>query len=177
MSGKKILAVLLSMMLLLSMAFCLASCKDETPEEPKDGETEQKELGMYTVKYKDTVIELGKDATAVLKALGEPTAKQFVASCGEGAGDQWRYTYSSIYLFTVKDGEAETVDAIALRDDIAETGKGIAVGSTEDEIKAAYGEPTATQGNKLRYTDGNKTLEFQLSDAGTVTSVELRVES
>ncbi len=177
MSGKKILAALLAMILLLSMAFCLASCKDETPEESKDGETEQKELGTYAVTYKDTAIELGKDARAVLKALGEPTAKQFVAACGEGAGDQWRYTYSSLYLFTVKNGEAETVDAIALRDDIATTGKGITVGSAEAEITAAYGEPTAKQGNKLRYTKDTYTMEFQLNDAGTVTAVELRVES
>lgn len=176
MNAKRILSSLVAMMLLLSLALCASACKEKS-DTNKDDDKPAESLGTYTVKYQDTVIELGKDASSVIKALGEPTNKQFVASCGEGAGDQWRYTYSSIYLFTVKDGETETVDAIALRDDIAETGKGVSIGSTEEEIVAAYGEPTAKQGNKCRYTKDKYTMEFQFGDAGTVTSVELRVES
>ena len=175
MNARRIMTRLLAMLLLLTLILCVSACKEE-PEDPKNDDT-TKELGMYTVKYQDTVIELGKDASSVLTALGEPTNKQFVASCGEGAGDQWRYTYTSIYIFTVKTDAGETVDAIALRDDIATTGKGITVGSTEAEITAAYGEPTAKQGTKLRYTKDSNTLEFQLNDAGTVTAVELRIES
>ena len=84
---KRIGAGLLAMLLLLSMLLCAVACEDATNDEPKDDENTET-LGVYTVCYQDAVIELGKDASSVLKALGEPTSKQFVASCGEGAGDQ-----------------------------------------------------------------------------------------
>jgi len=175
MNTKRMMTRLSAMLLLLALAFCITACKEDT--DPSKDEMPSESLGMYTVKYQDTAIELGKDATAVLTALGEPSNKQYVASCGEGAGDQWRYTYSSIYLFTVKTDAGETVDAVALRDDIAKTGKGITVGSTEAEMIAAYGDPTAKQGNKCRYTKDSYTMEFVLDDTGTVKSVELRVEN
>ena len=174
MNRKRIASIFSATLLLLSMLLCAVACQQDPADDPqKDGE----DLGTYTVQYQGTVITLGKDASAVLKALGEPTAKQFVASCGDGAGDQWRYTYSSIYLFTVKTDEGETVDAIALRDDIAKTGKGITVGSTEAEMTAAYGEPTAKQENNYRYINGNQTMEFQMNDAGVIAMVEMRIES
>ena len=177
MTIKRIGVCLLSIILLLSMLLCTVACDEKTPDEPNDTDNpSETELGTYTVRYNGTVIELGKDATAILKKLGEPTSKQFVASCGEGAGDQWQYTYSSIVLFTVKNGESETVDAVALRDDLAKTGKGITVGSTEAEVIAAYGEPTV-QGQKRRYTEGSYTLELQLNDDGTVRAIEMRIDS
>lgn len=171
---KRSFIVFITLLLLLSCAVCATACGNKA--DPAEDNGDKTEIGTYTVKYQGTVIELGKDATGVLTALGEPSAKQFVASCGEGAGDQWRYTYASIYLFTVKTDEGEIVDAVALRDDIAKTGKGITVGSTEAEITAAYGEPTAKQGNKLRYTKDNHTMEFVLDDADMVKLVEIRVE-
>lgn len=174
MNWKRIAATLLATILLLSTLLCAVACRQDLADDPQKGGDD---LGMYTVQYQGTAITLGRDASPVLKALGEPSNKQFVASCGDGAGDQWRYTYSSIYLFTVKTDEGETVDAIALRDDIAKTGKGITVGSTEAEMTAAYGEPTAKQGNKCRYTDGNKTLECLLDDAGIIQSLEMRTEN
>ena len=175
MKAKRIGTILLAMALLLSLLICVIAC-DDTSNVPAE-EDKPETYGTYTVKYRDTVIELGKEASSVLESLGEPSAKQFVASCGEGAGDQWRYTYSSLYLFTVKTDAGEIVDAVALRDDIAKTGKGLTVGSTESEITAAYGEPTAKQGSKVRYTTDTYTMEFVLDDAGTVKTVEMRVES
>ncbi len=177
MTIKRIGVCLLSMILLLSMLLCTVACDEKAPDEPNDTDRpSETELGVYTVRYNGTVIELGKDATAVLKKLGDPTSKQFVASCGEGAGDQWQYMYPSIVLFTVKSEDSETVDAVALRDDIGKTGKNITIGSTEAEMIAAYGEPTK-QGQKRRYTEGSYTLEFQVDDAGIVTAVEIRVEN
>ena len=90
MNTKRMMTRLLAMLLLLALAFCITACKEDT--DPSKDEMPSESLGMYTVKYQDTAIELGKDATAVLTALGEPSNKQYVASCGEGAGDQWRYS-------------------------------------------------------------------------------------
>ena len=170
MNFKRFGASLLCMILLLSTLLCAVACSD------KKTEPTEEQHSIFTVSYNGTTIELGKDASGVLKALGEPTSKQFVASCGESAGDQWQYTYTSIYLFTLKAGDKEIVDAVVLRDDIGKTNKGISVGSTETEMIAAYGEPVR-QGQKCRYTEGSYTLEFQLDDAGCVKMVEIRTES
>ena len=176
---KKIVMSLLALGLLLSILLCTAC--EKKPEASDDSDTNKDtpttQASIFTVSYKGTTIELGKDASAVRKALGDPTSEpKRVASCGDGAGEQWQYTYSSIVLFTVKNGESETVDAIVLRDDIAKTGKGITVGSTEAEMTEAYGEPNAN-GQKRTYTKGSYTLEFQVNDTGVITHVELRVES
>ena len=170
---KKILASLLVMVLML----CFVSCA-EKPEEPSvNDDKPSAETSIFAISYKNTTLELGKDAKAVLKKLGDPSSEpKHVVSCGEGMGEQWQYTYPSIVLFTVKNGESETIDAIALRDDLAKTGKGITIGSTEAEMTAAYGEPTK-QGNKCRYTEGSHTLELQFNDDGTVRAIEMRIES
>ena len=167
---------MMSVLLLLSMLLCVTACAEKKTEPSKDDEPTKTEHSIFTVEYNCAMIELGKDASTVLKKLGEPTSKQFVASCGESAGDQWQYIYSSIVLFTLKTDDKEIVDAVALRDDIGKTNKGITIGSTEAEMIAAYGEPTR-QGQKCRYIEGSHTLEFQLDDAGYVKSVEIRAES
>lgn len=174
---KKLATCLLALALMLSMLLCFVACA-EKPEEPSaDDDKPTTETSIFTVSYKNTTLELGKEAGGVLKKLGDPISEpKHVVSCGEGMGEQWQYTYSSIVLFTVKDGENETIDAVALRDDIAKTGKGITIGSTEAEMTAAYGEPTK-QGNKCRYQKDSYTLEFLLDDAGVVKAVEMRVES
>ena len=173
---RKIAASLLALILIFSMLLCFAAC-EEKPEEPSsDDDAPATEASIFTVSYKNTNLELGKDAGAILKKLGEPSSEpKHVASCGEDMGEQWQYTYPSIVLFTVKNGEKETIDAVALRDDLAKTGKGITIGSTEAEMTAAYGTPTK-QGNKCRYQKNSYTLEFQLDDAGIVTAVEIRTE-
>lgn len=176
MNFKRFGAGLLAMILLFSTLFCVVACGNKTTEPTKDDEPTKAEHSIFTVSYNGVTIELGKDASTVLKKLGEPTAKQFVASCGESAGDQWQYKYASIVLFTLKTADQEIVDAVVLRDDIGKTNKGITVGSTEAEMIAAYGEPTR-QGQKCRYTEESYTLEFQLDDAGCVNAVEIRTES
>ncbi len=176
MNFKRIALSLLCILLLVTTLLCTVACEEKPTEPSGDDEPAKVERSIFTVRYNGATIELGKDASSVLKKLGEPSTKQFVASCGEGAGDQWQYMYPSIVLFTVKSGERETVDAVVLRDDIAKTDKNITIGSTEAEMITAYGEPTK-QGQKCRYTEGNRTLEFQLDDTGCVKSVEIRTES
>ncbi len=176
MNFKRIALCFLCVILLITTLLCAVACEEKPTEPSEDDGSTKVTNSIFTVQYNGATIELGKDASSVLKKLGEPTSKQFVASCGESAGDQWQYTYASIVLFTLKNGDKEIVDAVVLRDDIAKTNKNITVGSTEAEMIAAYGEPTR-QGQKCRYTEESHTLEFQLDDAGCVKAVEIRTES
>ena len=96
-----------ALLLILVMALCLFGCEGEKEQAGK--EDGGKASSIFAVTYRGTTIELGKDAKGVLEALGEPTSKAKVASCGDGAGDQWQYVYSSIYLFTVKNAFKKSV--------------------------------------------------------------------
>ena len=92
MKMKKWMSGLLVLALLLSMSLCTVACT-EKPEAPVDDDAPAVKTSMFAVKYNGTAIELGKDASPVLKKLGDPTSEpKSVASCGEGMGEQWQYT-------------------------------------------------------------------------------------
>lgn len=164
--------ILLALLLCLSMLLLVACNSSDTDPDEDDAKSE----AVYAVRYRDVEIALGKDATPVLKALGDADASQKVMSCGDAAGDQWQYRYASIVLFTLKTADSEIVDAVVLRDDVAATAKGISIGSTEAEMKEAYGEPTVN-GQKRLYTEGKYTLEFMIGEDGKISAAEMRTDS
>ena len=143
----------------------------------KEKETEKKDAGVFAVRYKGTNIELGSNASPILEKLGEPLSSNFVASCGEGAGDQWVYAYSSIFVYTVKDGEEEIIDAIKLRDDIADTSKAVRIGTTKTNVKTIYGSKLVEKENRLLYSEGFYVIEFSIDSNDKVTGIELRTEA
>ena len=73
-----------------------------------------------------------------------------------------------------EDGD-KIIDTIELRNDGAETSKGIYIGSSEADVKAAYGDADETVGGTLIYRDGNKRLEIGIS-GGEVSTIVLRCE-
>lgn len=172
---QEMLKNMVAALLLAAVAVSAAACS-EPPAESETDDTKTGTDSIFAVEYRDVTIELGEDAETVLDQLGEPKSKQFVASCGEGAGDQWMYDFGSVILYTVKADDEETVDAVVLRDDSAETVDGITIGSTEADMEKAYGEPTEN-GQKRRYTKKSNTLEFQVDENEKIVAVELRVES
>ena len=46
------------------------------------------------------------------------------------------------------------------------------IGSSKDDVVSAYGEPSADDGNNIRYNEGNFTLKFGIGD-NKVTSITL----
>lgn len=150
---------------------------DNGKDNEKEKETEKTDVGVFAVRYKGTNIELGSKAQTVLNKLGAPLSSNFVASCGEGAGDQWVYAYSSIFVYTVKDGEEEIIDGIKLRDDIADTSMAIRIGATKTSVKNAYGTKLVEKENRLLYTEGFHVIEFSIDSNDKVTGIELRTEA
>lgn len=191
---KKIAKILLALTLALLLIFGAVACnksdennndtnennveeEDKSKDNEKEKETEKKDVGVFAVRYKGTNIELGSKAKPVLDKLGDPLSSNFVASCGEGAGDQWVYAYSSIFVYTVKDGEDEIIDAVKLRDDIADTSKAIRIGATKTSVKNAYGSKLVEKENRLLYTEGFHVIEFSIDSNDKVTGIELRTEA
>ena len=164
----KIIALALSAIMLLSL-FVACDGGDGKGEETGGEQSEN----IFAVKYNGTTVTLGKKADSVLSKLGAPVSEQNTGNCG-GLGETIRYDYSSVVLVVVdyEDGD-KIVDQIELKNDGAETSKGIYIGSSEASVKTAYGEASSTSGSALVYEKDGKRLEIGITD-GAVSSIVLR---
>ncbi len=161
---KRILALSLALMLCAFCAFSLISCDKEKEDEPSKDNT-----NIFTFKKGDVTIELGKNATKVLSALGEPSNVKELGDCG-GLGAQIKYTYVGFELYTLKSGNEETIDQITFTSDTVQTPKGIYLGVSKDKVLEKYGKASKSDDKEIRYTSGNLTLKFSLED-GKVTEI------
>ena len=157
----RILAVMLA--LFCTVALMSACTSNDNDDNDKGGSIE------FYIKYNGTKIELGKDATSVLSALGAPKDTASLGDCG-GFGLQTRYTYDNFVVYTVKNDDGETIDQITLSNDIVETPKGICVGDSADDVVKAYGEPDAQSNTKIEYESGSFVLKFGI-EGGDVKSI------
>ena len=159
--------------MILAFACCvalvatLAACNDTEEEDAKGGSS-----SPFYVVYKDVKIELDKKADAVLDKLGDAKYEDNLGDCG-GIGVQMKYTYDDITVNTLKEEDGEKIHKISFVNDIASTPKGISIGSTEKEVRDAYGEPSSSENGKLIYKSGDLELEFTIKD-GSVSAVNYR---
>lgn len=156
--GWSVMVVLLSALL----CFGLAGCEKEEPAE---------ESGAFSVSYRGTTLEIGKEAEDALKALGEPTNKKEIGDCG-GLGAQVRYDYSSLILYVLESKDGAVIDQITLTDDLVSTEKGICIGDSQEKVKEAYGDALQSDGDRLFYTSGKNRLTFEVKD-GKVSGIDL----
>ena len=90
------------------------------------------------------------------------------ASCAFNGLDK-QYDYGSFVLTTYPIDEVDYVNSVELKDDLVKTAEGVAIGASEEDVKAAYGEP-ATAGD-YSYTKGDSKLLFVVKD-GKVSSIQ-----
>ena len=170
-----------ALLLCLILAFALVACegkKDKNAHrDDADGgaDTEAKKSSVsFYVEYNSVKIELGADAAAVLAALGAPASSSAVGNCG-GQGTLTKYVYTSIELYTLNTGSAETVDGIIFLDDAVKCPEGVGVGSTADAVQKACGSGfTKKSDSAITYVSGNKSLIFTLK-SGSVVAVEYAI--
>lgn len=129
--------------------------------------------GIFAIECGETIVKLGGKAEGVLEALGKPISSQPTGNCG-GLGESTRYEYPAFVLGVVdyEDGDV-IIDTIELKNDGAETSKGIYIGSSEADVRAKYGEPDSENGRSLVYENEDMLLEFGIND-GAVSSIVLR---
>lgn len=114
-------------------------------------------------------ISIDQDMTEVLTALGEAQSYFEAASCAFEGLDK-TYTYPGFQIITRPDGDSDYVNSILFTDDSITTQEGIYIGSTAEDVTAAYGEGDVT-GSAIMYTKNNTTLSFILEN-GKVISIE-----
>ena len=116
-----------------------------------------------------TAIFIDQNMADVLAALGDAQSYFEAASCAFDGLDK-TYTYPGFVITTRPEETGDFVNSILLTDDSVTTPEGIYIGSTQDDVIAAYGESSGTEG-VMNYTRGNTTLNIILKD-GVVASIE-----
>lgn len=154
---KKILTILLTACLLLSLAACGgAPVENPTPSQEVTYTPEQN----FSFQYKGATISLHDAAEPIIAKLGEPVKYTESASCAFEGLDK-SYYYGSFYLETYPQGDKDFVSGWWFADDSVTTPEGIYIGSSKAEVEKAYG------------TDGyNGTNAYTVNkDAGMLTII------
>ncbi|MCD8027168.1 MAG: hypothetical protein LUF02_00560 [Erysipelotrichaceae bacterium] len=148
---------IIALVLALGLVGCSSGDSSDTSSNDDSSST------GYVFEVNGTTIQLGEDADTVLEALGDPTDTFEAKSCAFDGYDI-TYYYSGFELQTSKpEGEDETVALIDLKDDTVETAEGIAIGSSYDDMVAAYGEGEAS-GTQYVYTSGDTQIAFIIEE-------------
>lgn len=152
---KKILCLLLSALLALSLCACVDPAIEPT---------------AYAAAIEGVRIGVDDPAEAVLSALGAWSSYDESPSCAfEGMDKIYGYGSFEIQTYT-KDGK-DYIRAIYLIDDGCRTQRDIAIGDTAEAVKTAYGTPTEESETALKYAASGMTLTFLLRD-GVVTNIQ-----
>ena len=109
------------------------------------------------------------DMEPVLSALGEPNQYYEAASCAFNGLDKF-YTYDHYEIDTYPDGNKDYISSIVLIDDLVSTPEGIALGSTKDDVEAAFGDDFEKNGSAYIYTKGTTHLSL-VFDGDSVISI------
>lgn len=171
---------LICILLALSMAAALAACGgDEPGAQNTEGQASPSQSGgavqadgfVFAVSSAGGyVVALSADMAGVLAVLGEPRSYYEAASCGFEGLDKF-YTYSGFQITTEPGADGgDYVNSILLTDDSVTTPEGVHIGSSADDVTAAYGEGIRTA-NVISYVKGSTSMNFILED-DVVVSIE-----
>ena len=183
---KKHLLILISAMLaaaVLTLGGCGGSDNKDTTSDTKATEaataapeTEGNDEASISAEdvvfsYNGTDVELNTSADAAVMSLGAPLDESSQLSC-HGEGDDKTYKYDGFNLNTYPlDGQDMVLEVVINGEGIA-TNKGIEIGSTTDDVVAAYGDGFREIGMYYAYDAGDgKSLQFFIED-GTVQEID-----
>ena len=181
---KKIFAILLALIMLLSMAACGSSEKPQETTQAAPVETEavpetteaapvETEAAVYNLDpfcftFEGVVLTPGLiyDATA----LPEANSVYEVPSCAIEGTDNV-YSFEGVEITAFHDGTQEIIYAVAIFDPNVCTDEGLYIGDTAERVMELYGEGYQENGNAMIYTRGNTMLTVILSN-GFVADIE-----
>lgn len=179
---KKLTLIVLALMMIAMLCACGSSNEGTNNNTTAANQTNENTQGTaptdntgstvptgYLFTYNNVQFGVDIRADEVLAKLGDYTDKATSASCAFG-GDDTVYYYSSIQVSTNNELGYDRIYSIYLEDDLVSTEEGICVGSTAEQVKAAYGDPTEEITTCLTYEKDGMALSFNLSD-GVVSSI------
>ncbi len=185
---KRVIAVLLSIMLLCALTAC--------------GEPAAQPSNTTTNAVVDTTTEAANDTTAAADttavvldaqegfsftfegvelipgqpfdaaALPEPESIYQVPSCAIEGTDNV-YNYGTIEVTAFNDGTGEVIYSVYIVDANTPTDEGLYIGDTVDHVIAAYGEDCVQENGQITYQKG-ETLLVMIMDGEYVLSIDFR---
>lgn len=168
---KKIIALVLALMLVLTMAACGESAPETTaPAAPSVNTPVTPDAASWKYNVQGVDIMMHAPAAPILEALGEPVSYTEEASCAFSGLDK-TYNFGGFFLQTYPMGDADYIYSVWLMDDSSETPEGIYIGATQAEVEAAYGAEGFNGSNAYIYTSSTATLTI-LVENGVVTSIQ-----
>lgn len=172
----------------LALLFTLAACggqesKPSTPAPDADTSTAEPDApaapaaptpaahSKYVLTYRDCPLPMNAEFAPLLDFLGEPDSYFEATSCAFDGLDK-TYTYAGLEIITYPDGDQDFISSVRILDNSAATPEGITIGSTQEDVTAAYGEGFQAIGKQYVYEDGDAELSVLFDDGGTAISVE-----
>ena len=168
---KKIIALALALMLVLTLAACGGETAPETtePQAPAVLGPTQPDTASWKYTVRGVDILMHAEAAPGLAALGEPVSYTEVASCAFTGLDK-TYYYGGFYLQTYPIDDADYIYSVWLVDDSSTTPEGIYIGASQAEVEAAYGTEGFNGENAYIMSGTTSTLTIILED-GIVSSI------
>lgn len=130
-------------------------------EETKTDENQdkQKEPSGYAFEYNGVKIYMNTDVEPVIEALGEPINYFEAESCAFKGLDKF-YTYAGFEITTYPLDGKDYISSVNLMDDTVSTPEGIYLGSTVEDMIAAYGEDYTESSGSYTYVKDDSKLQF-----------------
>ena len=141
----------------------------ETTAEASESAKEA-EITGFTFVAGDTVSAMNADAAPILEGLGEWENYAETTSCAFKGLDK-TYSYPGFDLYTYPLNGKDNVNSVYFVDDTVSTPEGIHIGSTKEEMEAAYGTDYEEEFGAYTYTKDQSRLQFLVTD-GVIDSVE-----
>ena len=158
---KQWLAVLLAVLCAVGICAC------------KENQQQGNDPDPYSFVIDGVTVTPGAKAKDVIAALASKNPNVSAkGSCLDGVdGEDVRYAYTGFYIetFRLSEGhEDEEIRWVCFTDDSVSTQRGIKIGSTADEVKAAYGTNASATDTMLPYQSSGTELRFKLRDSVVV---------
>ena len=175
--NKKFLSVMMASVMAFSIAACSSGDEDTAPVVLSGGQTAESAEGGNGAQNSGETDAAAADAYVFtyngvqirMNALGDDYTYFEAPSCAFEGLDKV-YTYNSIVVRSYTRDGADYIAAVELKDDTVATAEGIRIGSTEDEVRAAYGEEGTPGTAGIEYTLGDSFISF-IFENGKVTAI------
>ncbi|MDR1663377.1 MAG: hypothetical protein LBR83_00445, partial [Clostridiales bacterium] len=119
----------------------------------------------FVFEYKGEKVYMDEGMAGVLAKLGEPDSVLENRSCVfDDDGFECIYRYPGIQIHTYPRGGTDYVYTVDFKDDSLTTPEGLYLGSSMEDMVAAYGEDYEEKTGQYIFSKGQTTLEFMVAD-------------
>jgi hypothetical protein len=151
----------------LIMSLILSSCTAADTDSNSDDTTalQTVDMGTFTkedlvYKYQGESYPLQSDAAPLLEALGPDYVETKAPSCAF-IGEDKIFEYETIIIYTCPLDGIDMIDEIDVYQTDYMTSKGISIGDSLEDVKAAYGEGGFLEGSSYVYVLSGKIEELE----------------